>query len=218
MAETTADVRRDIEMTRERMSSTLAELEERLNVMQFVKDHPWPAIAVAAGAGFALSGSGADVKAAAATATAAHAATDRTSRLGPGLDEVVARLLGGVQAVLLQRADELVEELRGALGVKGGAPGSGGMQHQARPDGPQPDRAAYGASPSTPSSPDAYGSPRQVGAVPGGTAAPTRTARARCARTDRARRDVTRPRSSHVARIGGASLFRLSGPPVRLRA
>ena len=123
MAETTADVRRDIELTRERMSSTLAELEDRLNVMQFVKDHPWPAIAVAAGAGFALSGSGADVKAAAATATAAHAATDRTSRLGPGLDEVVARLLGGVQQVLMQRADELVDELRGALGVQGGQGG-----------------------------------------------------------------------------------------------
>lgn len=29
MAETTADVRRDIELTRERMSSTLAELEKR---------------------------------------------------------------------------------------------------------------------------------------------------------------------------------------------
>ena len=32
MAETTADVRRDIELTRERMSSTLAELEQKLNV------------------------------------------------------------------------------------------------------------------------------------------------------------------------------------------
>ena len=125
MAETTADVRRDIELTRERMSSTLAELEDRLNVMEFVKDHPWPAIAIAAGAGFALSGSGADVKAAAATATAAHAATDRTKRVGPGLDEVVARLLGGVQQVLLQRADELVDELRGAIGVSGAQNGQG---------------------------------------------------------------------------------------------
>ena len=31
MAETTADVRRDIEMTRERMSNTLADLEKKLN-------------------------------------------------------------------------------------------------------------------------------------------------------------------------------------------
>ena len=57
MAETTADVRRDIELTRERMSSTLAQLEQKMNVVQIVKDHPWPAIAVAFGAGVLLSGS-----------------------------------------------------------------------------------------------------------------------------------------------------------------
>lgn len=172
MAETTADVRRDIELTRERMSSTLAELEERLNVMEFVKDHPWPAIAVAAGAGFALSGSGADVKAAAATATAAHAATERTSRLGPGLDEVVARLLGGVQQVLLQRADELVDELRGALGVKGEA---GGARQPAphRPEAPQrASSSGYGASSSSSSSRDGYDAQRQLGDASGGTSRP----------------------------------------------
>ena len=70
MAETTADVRRDIELTRERMSSTLVELENKLNVVQMVRDHPWPALAVAVGAGVLLSGSTADVKAAAATVTA----------------------------------------------------------------------------------------------------------------------------------------------------
>jgi len=68
MAETTADVRRDIELTRERMSTTLAQLEQKLNIMQIVKDNPWPALALAVGAGVLLSGSRADVKAAAATA------------------------------------------------------------------------------------------------------------------------------------------------------
>src|SRR3954468_17476894 len=67
MVETTADVRRDIELTRERMSSTLAELEQKLNLTQVVKDHPWPAVALAVGAGILLSRSGADLKAAAAT-------------------------------------------------------------------------------------------------------------------------------------------------------
>ena len=58
MVETTADVRRDIELTRERMSSTLAELEHKLNVAEVVRDHPWPALALAFGAGVLLSGSG----------------------------------------------------------------------------------------------------------------------------------------------------------------
>ena len=46
MAETTADVRRDIELTRERMSTTLQQLEQKLNVMQVVRDNPWPALAL----------------------------------------------------------------------------------------------------------------------------------------------------------------------------
>ena len=56
MAETTADVRRDIELTRERMSSTLAQLEKKLNLTQMVKDNPWPALGLALGAGLLLSG------------------------------------------------------------------------------------------------------------------------------------------------------------------
>jgi hypothetical protein len=60
MVETTADVRRDIELTRERMSSTLAELEHKLNVAQVVREHPWPSRALAFGAGLLLSGAGAD--------------------------------------------------------------------------------------------------------------------------------------------------------------
>jgi len=116
MAETTADVRRDIELTRERMSNTLAELEKKLNAMEMVREHPWPAIALAAGVGFALSGTNADVKAAAATATLAHGAGNRASRLGPALDDLIAKLVNGVQDVVMERADELIAELRGALG------------------------------------------------------------------------------------------------------
>ena len=46
MAETPADVKRDIELTRERISDTLQQLEAKTNVMQIVKDHPWPALGV----------------------------------------------------------------------------------------------------------------------------------------------------------------------------
>ena len=70
MAETTADVRRDIELTRNRISDTLEQLEQKLNVTQMIRDNPWPALALAVGAGVLLSGSRADVKAAAATVTA----------------------------------------------------------------------------------------------------------------------------------------------------
>src|SRR5436309_3215024 len=114
MAETTADVRRDIELTRERMSSTLAELENKLNVMQIVRDHPWPALALAVGAGVLLSGSGADVKAAAATVGATKGAS---SKLGAALDDVVATLMHGVHEAIDERITGWVGEVKSAIGA-----------------------------------------------------------------------------------------------------
>ena len=114
MAETTADVRRDIEQTRERMSTTLTELEQRLNVVQVVRDHPWPAVALAFGAGLALSASGADKKAAVATVAATKGST---TKIGAALDDIVANLMTGVHGVLQERIDGWVNELKGAIGV-----------------------------------------------------------------------------------------------------
>ena len=114
MAETTADVRRDIEMTRERMSDTIAELERKLNVAQIVRDHPWPAIGLAVGAGLLLSGSRADVKATAATLAATEGAR---GKLGPALDDIVARFMQGVTLALNDRVDHWVNEVKVALGA-----------------------------------------------------------------------------------------------------
>ena len=123
MADTTADVRRDIEMTRERMSDTIAQLEQKLNVSQIVRDHPWPAIALAVGAGVLLSGSSSDVRAAAATVAATKGAS---SKLGPALDDVVARFMQGVTAALNERVDHWVDEVKQAIGAPTGAAGAGG--------------------------------------------------------------------------------------------
>ena len=114
MAETTADVRRDIELTRERMSSTLDQLEHKLNVVQVIKDHPWPAIALAVGAGFALSGSRADVKAAAATVAATQGAG---SKVGDMLDDLVASLMAGVTSAFHHKADAFIQQIRTGLGA-----------------------------------------------------------------------------------------------------
>lgn len=121
MAETTADVRRDIELTRERMSSTLAELERKLNVTELVRDHPWPTLALAVGAGVLLSGSKADIKAAAATVAATQGAS---SKIGEALDDMVASLLGGVHSALEERVGGWVEELKGAIAAPSGSASS----------------------------------------------------------------------------------------------
>jgi Protein of unknown function (DUF3618) len=114
MVETTADVRRDIELTRERMSSTLAELEQKLNVAQVVREHPWPSLALAFGAGVLLSSSGADVKTAAATATATKGAS---SKVASALDEIVASMMRGVHQALDDRINGWVDEIKGAIGA-----------------------------------------------------------------------------------------------------
>ncbi|HEY4218026.1 MAG TPA: DUF3618 domain-containing protein [Gemmatimonadaceae bacterium] len=121
MAQTTADVRRDIELTRERMSTTLAELEQKLDVMQIVKEHPWPALALAVGAGVLLSGSSADVKAAAATIGATKGAS---SKIGAALDDMVASLVTGVHGAMEERITGWVGELKDAIGAPATSNGS----------------------------------------------------------------------------------------------
>jgi hypothetical protein len=98
MSERTADVQRDMALTRERMSGTIAELDaqissriarvkEKVDLVQIAQDHPWPALAVAIGLGLLLSGTGADAKAARATMRAAKAAPGTTTDLARrGLD------------------------------------------------------------------------------------------------------------------------------------
>ena len=117
MAETTADVRRDIELTRERMSSTLQQLEQKLNVMQVVRDNPWPALALAVGAGVLLSGSRTDVRAAAATVAATRGAS---SRVGSVLDDVVSHLVTGLHEAFDSRVMSLVDDLKTSIGAPTG--------------------------------------------------------------------------------------------------
>jgi hypothetical protein len=117
MAETTADVRRDIEMTRERMSDTIAQLERKLNLLEIVREHPWPSVALAAGAGFALASTNADVKATAATVKATGGAS---SKLGEVLDAAAASMITALAASLEQRMDSFVSEIKGAIGAPAG--------------------------------------------------------------------------------------------------
>jgi hypothetical protein len=114
MAETTADVRRDIELTRNRISETLEELEHKLNVTQIIKDNPWPALALAVGAGVLLSGSRADDKAAAATVTATQGAS---GPIGTVLDDLVSQVVQSFHGVVEQRIEGLANDVKRAIGA-----------------------------------------------------------------------------------------------------
>ena len=131
MAETTADVRRDIELTRNRISDTLEQLEHKLNVTQMVKDNPWPALALAVGAGVLLSGSRADVKAAAATVTATRGAS---GRIGTVLDDLVAQVVQSFHGVIEQRIESLATQVKQAIGAPMTTRGSSNLPVTANAD------------------------------------------------------------------------------------
>ena len=106
MSETTNDVQRDIALTRERMSETIAQLDariaervgavkEKLDPMQWAQEHPWPALAAAVGVGLLLAGTGADAKAARATVKAAKSAPGATADLARrGWDAAASKVRG----------------------------------------------------------------------------------------------------------------------------
>jgi Protein of unknown function (DUF3618) len=108
MAETTSEVRADIEQTRARMSGAIAELERKVDVTEKVRSHPWAAVGVAFGAGIALSASRADVRAARVTADATR---ETGSKLGTALDGVVAALIAGVATAIHSRIDGVVSDI-----------------------------------------------------------------------------------------------------------
>jgi hypothetical protein len=143
MAETTADVRRDIEMTRERMSDTIAQLERKLNLLEVVREHPWPSVALAAGAGFVLAGSRADVKAAAATVKATGGAS---SKLGELLDTAAAGAITLLAGALEQRIDGFVSDLKGAIGAPAERPARSATPPSHAPSGNGPAVARTGES------------------------------------------------------------------------
>jgi hypothetical protein len=96
------------------MSDTLTQLEQKLNIMQVVKDNPWPALAVAVAAGALLAGSRSDVKAAAATVGATKGASNK---VGEMLDDAVATLVGGVHGAFQSKLESWVNDLKSSLGA-----------------------------------------------------------------------------------------------------
>jgi hypothetical protein len=116
MPETTTEVRADIEQTKARMSGAIAALEQKVDVAQKVRDHPWAALGLAFGAGIALSASRADERAAKVTA---EATKGTGSKLGLALDGVVAALVAGVAQAFHSRLDGMVSDV--VSSVKGDA-------------------------------------------------------------------------------------------------
>ena len=105
MADTTTAVRADIERTRARMASAIAELEKKADVAERVREHPWAALAIAFGAGLVLSRSPAAGK---APQVAVDATRQTGTKLGSAFDQILTAAIGGVVGALHSRVDDVV--------------------------------------------------------------------------------------------------------------
>lgn len=129
MTEETAQLRRDIADTRDRMSADLHELsnraKRRLDVARMVREHPWSALGGAVVLGAIIGRSGADEKAVSAATDAVTGTmetlrsraqkTENQSRVleerhaKPGIGARFAEMLGATVAATL---DRVIDEMR----------------------------------------------------------------------------------------------------------
>ena len=137
MTEKTAEIVREMDATRARMARDIDQLEsraaekvqavkQRLDIVQLVREHPWPALGAAVVLGAIVGGSGADEKAVVATVTGAKAAasgvveklhsgddtepeTYIVETPKPGLGE---RLFDVFGAIVARRLEGLVDDMR----------------------------------------------------------------------------------------------------------
>ena len=133
--ESTAAARQEIAATRERISDTIADIEQRVSdrvssakekvdVVALIKRHPWPALGAALLAGVALSATGPDRKAARATKEAAKRAPDATKR---GVTQAARATASGVS----QLATAAVDRVKGSDDTDKTAEESGGLIERA---------------------------------------------------------------------------------------
>lgn len=118
MAETSEQIRRELERTRARVGGTVAALERKVNPRHVLEDHPVAIVGAAFGVGVLLGATGAAEKAATGTARNVR------EQLGAGAHHVsqhvtrstTTALDGIVQSVLSAAATALTAKLTGAFG------------------------------------------------------------------------------------------------------
>ena len=134
-SDATTSARQEIAATRERISDTITDIEQRVSgtvasatakvdVVGLIRQHPWPALAVALVAGVALSATGADRKAARATKDAATRAPDAAKR---GVTEAAHATLAGVSQLASAAADRFGGSSDDTASAGTGAEQEGGL-------------------------------------------------------------------------------------------
>ncbi|MEO8945991.1 MAG: DUF3618 domain-containing protein [Gemmatimonadaceae bacterium] len=110
MAETSDEIRRQIEDTRARIGGTIAALEHKIDPKRIVDEHPLTIVGVAFGAGLLLSTTGATGRAAREVTTQVRAGAHKiNSGAGTALDGIVDAIVGAATATITTKMNELLQ-------------------------------------------------------------------------------------------------------------
>jgi hypothetical protein len=109
MAETSHEIRRQIDDTRARLGSTIAAIERKVDPHRIVDEHPLTLVGVAFGAGVLLSTTG-------ATGRAVHKVRDHVKQgatkingtAGSALDGVIDAIMGAATAAITAKLSDLL--------------------------------------------------------------------------------------------------------------
>ncbi len=116
MAETSHEIRRQIDDTRARLGSTIAAIERKVDPHRIVDEHPLTLVGVAFGVGVLLSTTGATGRAVTEVRDQVkHGATKINDRAGNALDGVIDAIIGAATMAVTEKLSEL-------LHVSGSAP------------------------------------------------------------------------------------------------
>ena len=116
MAETSHEIRRQIEATRARIGSTISALEHKVDPHRVIDEHPLTLVGVAFGTGLLLATSG-------ATGRAVHGVRSQVrdgarklnGRAGSALDGVVDAMVGAATATITTKLSEFLHLTLGSL-------------------------------------------------------------------------------------------------------
>ena len=121
MAETSHEIRRQIEATRARIGSTIAALEHKVDPRRIVDEHPLTVVGVAFGTGLLLSTTGATGRAVRGVREQVREGAGRiNSSAGSALDGIVDAMIGAATATITTKMNDLLQlTLGSALKDKG---------------------------------------------------------------------------------------------------
>ena len=110
MAETSDEIRRQIEDTRTRVGTTIAALQHKIDPKRVVDDHPLTLVGIAFGTGLLLATTGASGRAAReVTEQVRNGAGRINSSAGNALDSVISAMLGSAGAAIATKMTELLQ-------------------------------------------------------------------------------------------------------------